>query len=298
MSIYNRGTDNTLSLRSTTMVGGDVEVWIDVQKMIHFGRKIDLTGISAGTVIPAGTMVHFDNDSDFAEIIASNAINDKLDTVNGLTRHDVKVVDGTYFASVAIVVQGKLWGDAVDVPSRVESRLFPNITFERLRADAYEKLVGGVTLNKTNESMNLGGSTLSITATTDPAGKDVTWTSSDESVATVSSGTVTAVGPGTCVITASATIGGEVKSASCAVAVNGVVLNKSTLSIEVDASEQLTATVYPTDATITWASSATAKAEVANGLVTGKAAGSSNVSASITVGGSTLSATCAVTVTS
>lgn len=219
MSIYNRGTDNTISQRSTEMVGGNVEVWIDVQKMIHFGRKIDLTGIAAGTVIPAGTMVHFDNASDFAEIIASNANNDKLDSVNGLTRHDVKVVEGTYFASVAIVVQGKLWGDAVDVPARVENRLFPNITFERLRADAYEKLVGGITLDKTSASMNLGGSTVSITATTDPAGKDVTWVSSDTSVATVSSGTVTAVGPGTCVITASATIGGETKSATCAVTV-------------------------------------------------------------------------------
>ena len=220
MSVYNRGTDNTLTQRSAQVVGGDVECWIDVQKMIHFGRKLDLTGIAAGTVIPAGTMVHFDNTSDFATIINATDNNTKLDSVNGLTRHDVKVVEGTYFASVAIVVQGKLWGDAVNVPARVENRLFPDITFERLRADAYAALLGSVSLNKTEVSV-AAGSTTSLTATTDPAGETVTWSSSDTSVATVSSGTVTGVAAGTAVITASATIGGNVCTADCTVTVTG-----------------------------------------------------------------------------
>ena len=218
MSIYNRGTDNTISKRSAT-IGGSVECWIDVQKMIHFGRKLDLTGIAAGTVIPAGTMVHFDNNSDIAEIINATDNNTKLDSVNGLTRHDVKVVEGTYFASVAIVVEGKLYGDAVNVPSRVESRLFPNIVFERLRADAYEQLLGNVSLDKTSATIAVGG-TVALTATTDPAGKTVTWSSSDESVATVNSGTVTGVKAGTAVITASATIGGEVRTATCNITVS------------------------------------------------------------------------------
>ena len=80
-------------------------------------------------------MVHFDNDSDFAEIIKSDASAAKLKTVNGLTRHDVKIVDGTFYATVGIVIAGKLWGDATDVPASVEAQL-PNIRFERLRADA------------------------------------------------------------------------------------------------------------------------------------------------------------------
>lgn len=132
---YNRGTDNTMSQRSSQILGGDVEVWIDVDKMIHFGRKINLEGYHAGDVIPAGSMVHFDNQSDFAEVIKGDASAAKLKTVNGLTRHDVKVVEGTFYASVGIVVAGKIWGDATDVPASVEAQL-PNITFERMRADA------------------------------------------------------------------------------------------------------------------------------------------------------------------
>ena len=218
MDIYNRGTDNTISQRSAQMVGGNVECWIDVKKMIHFGRKLNLTGIAAGTVIPAGTMVHFDNASDFAEIIKSTDNNTKLDSVNGLTRHDVKVVEGTIFASVAIVIEGKLWGDATDVPERVEARLFPAITFERLRSDAYKKLLGSISLDKSTATVAAEGTT-TLTATTDPAGETVTWESSDETVATVSNGTVTGVAAGTATITAKSTIGGEVREASCVVTV-------------------------------------------------------------------------------
>ena len=62
----------------------------------------------------------------------------------------------------------------------------------------------GVTLNKTNASMEVGNS-LKLTATIAPANatyKNIIWTSSDEDVAKVSNGTVTAVGPGNATITA------------------------------------------------------------------------------------------------
>lgn len=60
---------------------------------------------------------------------------------------------------------------------------------------------------------------------------------------------------------------------------------------------QLTATTFPAGATVTWASSASGKATVSNkGLVTGVAAGSANITATITVDGTTYTATCAVTV--
>lgn len=62
----------------------------------------------------------------------------------------------------------------------------------------------GVTLNKTNASMEVGNS-LKLTATIAPANatyKNIIWVSSDEDVAKVSNGTVTAVGPGNATITA------------------------------------------------------------------------------------------------
>ena len=111
MGNYNRGTDNTMTQRSSEILGGNVECWIDVDKIIHIGRKINLEGLQPGTVIPAGSMVHFDNESDYAEIIKGDASAAKLKTVNGMTRHDIKVVEGTFYASTAIVTSGKCWGD-------------------------------------------------------------------------------------------------------------------------------------------------------------------------------------------
>lgn len=136
MGSYTRGTDNTIG-GSKGQVYGHEECWIDVDKMIHFGRKINLeqAGLSEGDVLPAGSMVHFDNESDYAEVIKATDTEAKLKTVNGLTRHDVRIPSNCIFASVGIVIAGKLWGDATDVPASVEAQL-PMIRFERLRADS------------------------------------------------------------------------------------------------------------------------------------------------------------------
>ena len=77
-----------------------------------------------------------------------------------------------------------------------------------------------------------------------------------------------------------------------------ITLNKSTTSIVKNASETLTATTSPAAATVTWASSNTTVATVTSGgVVTGEAAGTSTITASITVDGQTFRATCVVTVT-
>ena len=80
--------------------------------------------------------------------------------------------------------------------------------------------VTSVTLNKTSASLKKG-ETLTLTATvapSDAANKSVTWSSSNTSVATVTtSGVVTAIGEGTAVITVKTADGG--KTASCTVAV-------------------------------------------------------------------------------
>ena len=68
----------------------------------------------------------------------------------------------------------------------------------------YSPVVSVTVAPKTN---NLEiGATRNLTATVEPstAKQDVTWSSSDESVATVSNGTVTAIGEGTATITATA----------------------------------------------------------------------------------------------
>ena len=89
-----------------------------------------------------------------------------------------------------------------------------------------ETPVTSVTLDKTSLTLDVGGSD-TLTATVEPANatdKAVTWSTSNENVATVDqNGNVKAVGAGTATITAAASDGSG-KTATCEVTVNGPVL--------------------------------------------------------------------------
>ncbi len=167
--------------------------------------------------------------------------------------------------------------------------------------------VASISLNKKSLALNMNESeTLTATVTpTDATNKTVTWQSSDESVATVDAdGKVTAHAPGTATITATA--GGQ--SATCTVTVkdnapaiipvNSVTLNKKSLTLNVNESETLTATIMPENATnreVTWTSSKPETAQVdENGKVTALAQGTAIITVTTANG---KSATCAVTVT-
>ena len=73
-------------------------------------------------------------------------------------------------------------------------------------------------------------------------------------------------------------------------------LNASQLKLKVGDKVPLLPTVLPDGTSVTWSSSATAKATVANGVVTAVAAGTSTITAQITVGGAVFKDTCVVTV--
>ena len=128
--------------------------------------------------------------------------------------------------------------------------------------------VTGVSLNETSLSLKVGGSE-TLTATITPsnaANKNVTWSSSDTAVASVSTnGTVTAVSPGTATITVT-TVDGS-KTASCAITVTtatvpvtGVSLNKPSSVTYTGGgfSDTIQATVTPSNATnktVRWSTS-------------------------------------------
>ena len=74
-------------------------------------------------------------------------------------------------------------------------------------------------LNRTDFTLFSAGSTFQLKVSSDPTGGTRTWTSSDESVATVSdNGTVTAVAPGTATVTVTDSKSGQ--TASCTVRCN------------------------------------------------------------------------------
>ena len=159
----------------------------------------------------------------------------------------------------------------------------------------------GVTLTPDKTTLNVGEKQ-TLTATVLPAdatNKNVTWVSSDTSVATVENGVVTAVGKGTATITVTTADGGY--TATCEVTVklpvSAVTLNETSTALVVGNTKQLTATVAPAnadDSTVTWKSGNTNVATVdQTGKVTAVGVGTTTITA--TAGGK--SATCTVTVT-
>lgn len=75
-----------------------------------------------------------------------------------------------------------------------------------------------------------------------------------------------------------------------------VILNKHTVRVKVGDTVTLTAATVPNDAAVAWTSGTTAKATVSNGVVSGVAAGSSIITASITQDGVEYNDTCTVIV--
>lgn len=138
----------------------------------------------------------------------------------------------------------------------------------------------------------------------DASDKTVSWSSSDESVATVSaSGFVTAAAEGTATITVTTNDGGYTATCSIDVVpqlipVTGVDLSVSNLQLDAGQTYQLDATVYPSDATnkdVVWSSSNSDVATVSNaGLVSAISQGMADIT--VTTEDGSFTDYCALTV--
>ena len=156
----------------------------------------------------------------------------------------------------------------------------------------------GVTLSETALSLHpTEKATLTAAVAPENTTDTLVWTSSNDAVATVKDGVVTAKSEGTATITAAC---GSAK-AECVVTVlppipaTGVTLDKTALKLYEGDAAKLTAMVKPedtTDKTIVWTSSDKTIATVKDGAVTAVKAGT----ATITAACGEAKATCAVTV--
>lgn len=170
--------------------------------------------------------------------------------------------------------------------------------------------VQGVSVTPSTATLTAVGETLTLTPQITPSNasnKSVTYSSSNESVATVSdTGVVTAVANGTAIITVT-TVDGN-KTATCTVTVNipnttvsvtGVSVSPTTKSLKVGETVQLTATVSPQNATnkaVTYVSSKPSVATVSEtGLVTAKVAGTTTITVTTVDGNKTATSTITVT---
>jgi len=167
--------------------------------------------------------------------------------------------------------------------------------------------VTGVKLNTPQELTIATGDTLQLIATIYPknaTNKNVTWTSSNAAVATVTDkGKITALTEGNAIITITTQDGNFTANCNLNVVkeripVTGVTLNKNTLSLDIGETETLIATIEPDNATnknVTWTSSRPTVATVSSdGTVTAVAYGKATITASADKGNK--KATCSVSV--
>ena len=113
--------------------------------------------------------------------------------------------------------------------------------------------VTGVTLAPTSATLTLGETeTVTLIPTVlpgDATDKSVTWSSSDETVATVTDGVVTAVAAGTATITVTTTDGA--KTATCAVTVAAPAASTYTVTLKEGTEDATSWTIAPAEATTT-----------------------------------------------
>ena len=162
-----------------------------------------------------------------------------------------------------------------------------------------------ISLSAESNSISIGATTqLTVGYTpSDTNVKNVTYSSSSESIATVSStGLVTGVAQGSATITATAqaengTVSATTTISVTPIAVTSVSLSSNSETIKVGKTVTLVPTISPSNATnknVTWSSSNTGIATVSGGTVTGVAAGTATITVTTVSGSKT--ATCTVVV--
>lgn len=167
-------------------------------------------------------------------------------------------------------------------------------------------LVEEIVLSQTAATLHVGDEIL-LSATImpdDATDMSISWSSSNPAVAAIDNeGNVSALSIGTTEVVATANDGSGI-SATCnitveATLVESIFLSHSQATLRIGGSLQITATVFPDDATdrsLTWSSSHTDVAIVdANGLVTAIALGTTEITATSN-DGSVISASCSITV--
>jgi len=161
-----------------------------------------------------------------------------------------------------------------------------------------------LSLSPSNMSLTIGA-TQSITVSAQPSGASntVTWSSSNNSVAIVSNGVVTAQSEGQATITATSTINSSITATMVVTVIppqppTSISISPTSLSVSVGNTSPLIVSSSPSGSnkSVTWSTSNAAVAIVSNGVVSGLALGNATITATSSVNPS-LTATCQVTVT-
>lgn len=194
--------------------------------------------------------------------------------------------------------------DVINTDVNIDGNLYTAVIPVDKIADGYKNHLK-LNFEWVNEETNNNPDTI-LSNIKNATNKNVTWTTSDETIATVSNGVVTAVSEGTATITVTTADGSF--SENCEVTVSdetldttitavSTVLDKTEVTLKKGETEMLLATVYPynvTNRNITWTSNNEDVATVSNGVVTAVAEG--NATITVTSADGSFTDTCTVTV--
>ncbi len=263
------------------------------EEMTFTTKAIAVTGVSLSKT--SLTMTEGDTQTLTATITPSNASNKNVTwTSSNSTVASVDAsgnVTALKAGTATITVRTSDGGYTSQCSITVNAKVYP---------------VTGISLSKTSLTMT-EGDTQTLTATITPSNasnKNVTWTSSNSSVASVdANGNVTALKAGTSTITVRTNDGGY--TSQCSITVNakvypvtGVSLSKTSLTMTEGDTQTLTATITPSNASnksVSWTSSNSTVASVdANGKVTALKAGTATITVRTSDGGYT--SQCSITV--
>ncbi len=295
-SIYNSYSRSSVS--GSTYAGGLVgytKVYGNSYGYTHIEFSYSTGKVSGGT---KGGLVGASSNAQRNEILSSYYNT----TTTGLTDID----RGTPLEDSAMKLQASYVGYDFDNVWAIDEGVnngYP--TLQGIEPVEFPVAVSGVALNTSEMNIGIGG-VVYLIATVSPdnaSNSELIWSSSNDGVATVYDGKVVGMTAGTATITVT-TCDGRF-SASCAVkvtsaptvAVDGVSLDKTAVTVKVGETLTLVATVSPDNATntaLTWSSSKGSVAVVNNGVVTAKTAGTATITVTTVDGGKT--ATCVVTV--
>ena len=163
-----------------------------------------------------------------------------------------------------------------------------------------------VTVTETEVSLSLPfdelqlyvGMTRQIAASVIPGNTRISWESSNSMVAMVGNGQITAVSPGTAVITASITVNGTKCTDSCTITVAepSVNLSSDDLQLYVGTAQQITASATPGNAEVSWESNNSMVAMVSEGRITAVSPGTAVITASILFNEIRYTDSCTITV--
>ena len=179
------------------------------------------------------------------------------------------------------------------------------VTITVTAAEEPKDTVTSITLNKYSLTLYMNEEGEQLTATVQPASftGEIVWKSSNTDVASVSgNGLVTAVGPGTCIISATAGnrhVSATVTVLAARVRVTGVSFDETEHKIPVRGTAKLTATIAPADATVktlVWTSDDPGIASVSRtGIVTAVSVGTTKIHATSVDGNHSAEVTVTVT---